>query len=46
MLAKEKGIQNDRMVKVFNEKGEVVIRAKILRCSPAIDVYLSKPSNN
>ena len=28
LLAKEKGIQDDTMVKVFNENGEVVIRAK------------------
>jgi anaerobic selenocysteine-containing dehydrogenase len=27
-LAKEKNIQSDTMVKVFNEKGEVIIRAK------------------
>ena len=28
LLAKEKGIQDDTMVKVFNEKGEVIIRAR------------------
>jgi anaerobic selenocysteine-containing dehydrogenase len=30
-LAKEKGIQQDTMVKLFNENGEVIIRAKFTR---------------
>ena len=40
-LAKVKGIQRDTMVHLFNENGEVKIRAKLAGCSSTNVIYLS-----